>query len=296
MKLVVDQRQLVTCHRLVKLCDYVYAENIWHGGKFNTYMYDIARSIQNDGRKCVSIYCKIDFIDKLFSTLKRFPQKRFVLVTGMSDYPVTTQMFNARPPNVVYWFGENIRHSDAILESVPLGCTDVTWIGDVEYADLSNHPRYVKYTPNEGRGEQINLMFSCFTVGTNAEHRTVVAEAFKHHPWVTFAENIAPMEFLRNIDSHPFVLCPLGNGDDTGRFWQALYLGSIPVVPRHKNIEFYEGKLPMVVFNDPSEITKERLEMELQTFEKVKPTYEVATMDYWRSRIANKVREHTTTQ
>jgi hypothetical protein len=63
--------------------------------------------------------------------------------------------------------------------------------------------------------------------------------------------------YIDNIYNHKFVICPEGNGIDTHRFWESLYLGVIPVIINNKttkcsnfirylhklNIPFYEIKI-----------------------------------------------------
>ena len=58
--------------------------------------------------------------------------------------------------------------------------------------------------------------------------------------------------------NHKFVFSPLGGGVDCGRTWQALYLGTIPIVPRHTNIQYYED-LPILIYDSLDEINEEYL-------------------------------------
>lgn len=44
-------------------------------------------------------------------------------------------------------------------------------------------------------------------------------------------------EYLRTMVNYRFVLCVRGNGIDVHRFWEALYLGSIPVIVNNKHTE-----------------------------------------------------------
>lgn len=52
------------------------------------------------------------------------------------------------------------------------------------------------------------------------------------------SENMPYEEYLRDLANHKFCLCIRGNGIDTHRFWESLYLGVIPVVidNEHTNI------------------------------------------------------------
>ena len=55
--------------------------------------------------------------------------------------------------------------------------------------------------------------------------------------------------YLDNIYNHRFVLCPEGNGIDTHRLWECLYMGTIPIVKANKNVRFYED-LPILMVNE----------------------------------------------
>jgi hypothetical protein len=64
---------------------------------------------------------------------------------------------------------------------------------------------------------------------------------------------------------HRFAACPRGNGIDTHRVWEALYLGVVPVVERSPSVEHFAAQgLPMVVVDGWSEVTPERLEHEAE--------------------------------
>ena len=47
--------------------------------------------------------------------------------------------------------------------------------------------------------------------------------------------------FYRQLSQSKFALCPSGNGFDTHRFWQALYLGCLPVTRRCNALKAFEG-------------------------------------------------------
>ena len=79
-------------------------------------------------------------------------------------------------------------------------------------------------------------------------------------------------------------MSPLGNGLDCGRNWQCVYLGTIPIVPRHINIEFYED-LPILIYDDISDLTEEYLNSAYEDITKKKVNLEKATLSYWKNRF-----------
>ena len=50
--------------------------------------------------------------------------------------------------------------------------------------------------------------------------------------WITAIDNevLLKEEFYELVASHDYVLCPAGNGIDTYRLWETLYLGSTPII------------------------------------------------------------------
>jgi hypothetical protein len=54
-----------------------------------------------------------------------------------------------------------------------------------------------------------------------------------------------------------FVICPEGNGIDTHRLWEALYLKTIPIIKKNKISPFLQkANLPILILNDWSDLTK----------------------------------------
>jgi hypothetical protein len=78
-------------------------------------------------------------------------------------------------------------------------------------------------------------------------------------------------QYLKLLGSHQFSACPRGNGIDTHRIWESLYLGVIPVVERTELSEHWRAcGLPLVLVDQWSEVTPERLSHEA---ERLKPPW-----------------------
>ena len=57
-------------------------------------------------------------------------------------------------------------------------------------------------------------------------------------------------EFYKNIANSKFTFCPVGNGADTWRFFEALYLRSIPIVKRNRITEFWSKYFDLFIYDD----------------------------------------------
>ncbi len=68
-------------------------------------------------------------------------------------------------------------------------------------------------------------------------------------------------DWYQDIMRHCMVLSPRGNGLDTHRTWEALYLGRVAVVKASAMDAVFEG-LPVIVVDSWDELSKERLNKE----------------------------------
>ena len=94
---------------------------------------------------------------------------------------------------------------------------------------------FIKVLQNTAKqNRSSNSVLMSFNIHTAKKYRDVVYTQFVNQADVTTISldySIAGrLAFLQSIRQHDFVLCPRGNGRDTHRLWESLYLGSIPIV------------------------------------------------------------------
>lgn len=65
--------------------------------------------------------------------------------------------------------------------------------------------------------------------------------------------------YLNNMAQHKFCLCPRGNGIDTHRFWEAQYLGCIPIIVRTEWTAAY-ADMPILILENWEELSQLDLE------------------------------------
>lgn len=110
--------------------------------------------------------------------------------------------------------------------------------------------------------------------------------------------SVLPNIYTRNRQ-YPLWLSPRGNGLDSHRTWEALYLDVIPIVWNSTLNSLYTD-LPVIILNQKSEITEQFLRTKLREIatNKVKnPTvyrFEKLRFSFWRHLILNKSRHSIT--
>tara|TARA_R110000765_G_scaffold16522_3_gene46337 strand:- start:723 stop:1598 length:876 start_codon:yes stop_codon:yes gene_type:complete len=285
MKCTVKQSDRIASYK--SCCDYAYQA----GGPIPT-------------GDVFSIWCHTHDLSQLLYAISQIRYTRYVIVAHASDFGITQDIIDVIPPNVIKVFSQNVIHRDDRVESIPIGSIGSTWIGTDEWSvkhqdDGSYCGEYMAIEESGEEKDIQNLALMDFAVHSNPSERTPIYEHLKNEPWVTTnlcdasyqqheQSDFHSMErYFKGIYNHKFIISPLGNGVDCGRNWQAIYLGSIAVIPRHVNIEYYENDLPILVYDDIESITEEYLHSKWDEINNRKYNLEKATLPYWKERISN---------
>ena len=211
--------------------------------------------------------------------------KQFI-VSGHSDFPIVDNVVRRYPG--IPWFGVN--NQSIYATGLPLGITNNTFesemhpiYGNVDVmADTVKIPRSIK-----------NLVYMNFAVNTYPIERELVWNMFSNKSWVNKETPTNSMEgrrtFLENARNHSYVLCPRGNGIDTHRLWETLYMGSIPIVISDIAHAGWTD-LPILFVKSWSELTEEYLQDQLDRFENTAWNMNKLHIGYWINHIKGTIK------
>jgi hypothetical protein len=74
-------------------------------------------------------------------------------------------------------------------------------------------------------------------------------------------DEVPPRENIQRLSEHEFCICPEGNGVDTHRLWEALYVKTIPIVIKSDFTDILlENSVPIVVLDDWSQLDESNLD------------------------------------
>lgn len=179
------------------------------------------------------------------------------------------------PPNITKWFLSNTMIEDERVQGIPFGTNQ----GASEIL-----PTIKRYDFEDKE----NLVYINWQNYTEERFRLKNEFAFRKLPWATIKEesDLEIEEFLDDIARHVYVICPQGNGIDTYRFWETLYLGSIPIVVDCPLIRELSG-LPMLVIKGWSDLTVGMLREQYENYFSNKEYFDVskAKLSYWKEQI-----------
>ncbi len=227
------------------------------------------------------IYSRTHTIVPQFLSLSKLPE--CVLITSFSDDCCTDEMVNELPPNVRMWFSNDTSANHPRVTGVPIG--------------LRTSPEgesLMRKMMDKGRLPERNLVYMNFWRKIARRHkmpnpRRGLYEMFQDKEWITTegGEAHVPIDhFYEQLVSHPYILSPPGAGPDCHRHWEAILLGSIPIVLKSAVTKILDG-LPCFQVNNWDEVTEEILKEELPHLQALfaSPKMEICWFDYWQQKI-----------
>jgi hypothetical protein len=223
------------------------------------------------------LYAKRDHVLPLFEKLKK-TRNRVILVSSESDDAV--EPVHHFPVQVAAWFSTNNTHPEVM--SIPLG------LGN-SYCRVTTKADMIA---DFWQKEKKSLLYVNFRPETNPEVRMPLWQRFSSADWKGHCTlqpgNVSPEEYVGSMSTHRFVLCPRGNGIDTHRMWEALYLGSIPIVERHPALDAFSD-LPILFVNHLGSLTRQELETKFREMKESTWNMEKLFMTWWRSQIGQQI-------
>lgn len=222
-------------------------------------------------------FIKRDFLSEFFYILSRSNFPDISVVTQHSDYEVDDSIIAQKPNCVKTVFGPNnicIREDSV---PVPLGLGPPFGHG----APMAEN---IKRT--QTKGERNKLLYVNFRPHTFPSERIPLLTRFSQseYKWATIGKVDSTFyefdEYLSDLTSHKFSLCPRGNGIDTHRLWESLYARTIPVVKYHPAHRSFKN-LPILFVDDWSVITEDFLNQQYERMASCKWDYSMLKASWW---------------
>jgi hypothetical protein len=205
----------------------------------------------------------------------------YVLISHNSDLNIEDSVFSYlnNNPHVVCWFTQNlmVEHPKAVV--LPIGIANYMW-GHGDAAAVAAAGR------SHNEKGPTTLCYVNFNEVTNRQLRQgawAPSQHFGRQPNLPFPH------YLNLLAKFKFCICPEGNGSDTHRLWEALYVGVVPIVlSSNKNAACWARQgIPLLVVEQWSDVTPELLHSTNIIIPDVLPQL---TVSYWRDEIHKRLR------
>lgn len=226
------------------------------------------------------IYTHTFYADQLFEKIEKITAE-FRVITHNADTPA-----DFPPPDNVMWYTTNvaIRYNGPTLgfgsniQSIPIGIENDFWLKDKKERMMRKLQKPPKFK---------NLIYCNHNIQTNPKQRQKPYEVLRGESWATVhmgANGSGFDVYLDNIYNHPFVVCPEGNGIDTHRVWECLYMGTIPVVIRNINNSYYTD-LPILFLDSWEQMEEKFLHDKYFEIKEKRWNLDKLHFEYWRDEI-----------
>jgi hypothetical protein len=257
------------------LANFQYAPETKNGEDYDNLQntLDISKVKDND-----IIYTHTFYAKKLFEIISKIDTK-LIIITHNSDQNVDESY--QLPDNVIKWYAQNVNVVNPRIESIPIGLENDRWFPELRKKEkITNKNKELIHFKN--------LVYMNHNIANNPAKRQPVYDLFKCKSWVTTEEGRNGQNFdgyIDNIYHHKYVICPEGNGMDTHRTWETLYLGTIPIEKRNINNFFHED-MPILLVDEWEEITESLLREKWADFF-CNRNIKKLTFEYWKNKIVN---------
>lgn len=195
-------------------------------------------------------------------------EDKYELVYHYSDPSFDRFKFEVIRPYVTKIYAQNCEFDHPMVKKLPLGFPD----GKVPRRTTGQKKDILCYV-NLGLYNDRELKFAM-----SRSIRQRVYDYFREKPWATVDETPIPFEeFSEKLNRAQYVVCPVGFGLDTMRFYESAWVGATPIVT-HSGIEgdVHREFNPLVV--DSFEDVTEEL---LRTRERRVAGDDVFEVDFW---------------
>lgn len=228
------------------------------------------------------IFVATHYLKDFFKNIHPKIKVKYKLITHNSDNCADEDLINLANEKVEVWFAQNNTYSHYKVVPIPIGLENLHHYhrGIVDY--------YIKLRKLNIEQKKNKVLFG-FNIETNpAERISAYQFALNYQHAVELPNNLDQMTYLRTLMSYKFVLSPPGNGLDTHRTWESMYLGVIPIVKDSVAMRSFELiGLPLWVVHDWNEMLSADEAYLDYKYDQLKGRFNSPAlfMDYWNKRI-----------
>jgi len=271
------------------------------------YTNDIEKAYEN--KNTILIFLKSDLIEQYIHTLLKLT-KNFILITGSNDdhcmpylyYPCRKEELKQKVDvllkkhNLLQWFTKNPSIVHPKICPIPLGpkwqWKTTQFFGEPKTEHLKLFNQFCKTPLESFKNKELKqkLLYFNFSAHTSnaplySSHnnirnkiKSVVSKKFKWN------ENAPFEKYLEILSTYKFCISPPGRGMDTHRTWEALMMGTIPIMI-NTPLDYLFENLPVLFVSDWNTVTEDFLNKKYTEITSKEYDFSTLYTDYWNKII-----------
>lgn len=219
------------------------------------------------------IFCHSDYLELFFKVFRNIDYKDIKLISSQSDRKINNNLYKKKPSCVSKWYSANVNCTKSNLIPIPLGIAPYRNTKSVIFEDLEK--------VNLSKDKK-NKIFSNFNLNTNYFHRVSAFKQAHKNRDCDFKNFTNYDDYLNNLSQYKFSLAPWGNGIDTHRIWESLYLGVIPITKNHLHYRNLSN-IPILLISSYEKLSQINFSINFDHID-----YEKLTINWWKNIIDEK--------
>jgi hypothetical protein len=237
---IIPEKEIICGENIQHLCDVVLLTNETLYSNPNNDLF--SKKIKNMDElyeldKYNSIFVKGDQLNYFYNKFEK-DVKNKIIVSHNSDYEVNEQYVKYLD-KVNKQLSQNCLFQHKNLISLPIGIENRQWC-DHNMFNRIRKSKDIKKTKN------IYFFFSLDTNSSRKECYDLLKDTLEWN------QKRNKEEYFIELKKHKYALCPRGNGLDTHRIWECIYLDVIPIIIEKDFINI--DNLPIIVLKNWEEL------------------------------------------
>lgn len=148
-----------------------------------------------------------------------------------------------------------------------------------------------RYLRTKHRPRIYRIMWT-FNIATNSDERIKAANSLINCGLADILGVVSPRQHRNALSHYAFVASPPGNGLDTHRTWESMYLGCVPIVKKSHMVEHFESLgLPIWIVDSYKEINEISEEQLRENYKELMTRFDSEAL--WSSYWIKKIRSYS---
>jgi len=223
--------------------------------------------------------------------------KKTILITANSDVTIDETILNQMPDNIHKWYAQNGLGNHPKLQITPEGLQPSfsSKGGDIGY-DIAIVKEQLLNDLTDTTPKK--LVYANFAIGTNPVFRGNIKNICDNSHFIDWDNTINFSDygyynnsetlsyFYNKILEYEAIVCPIGNGIDTHRVYETLYLNRIPITFNKSIYEKLYHNYRVILLENPEELNNESLILsQIESIKNKNFDKNMLYYDYWENLI-----------
>lgn len=233
------------------------------------------------------VFIRSDLIKIYFENYHQLIDNPYILLSHNSDDSVSQSDIKYIDKNIIHWFAMKLAAPTTDkISPLPSGLENARFRIN---GKVKNFKTILKKRENEPIS--LDKIFCSFNPNTNFKERQPLLEIAEKHVDINVKNYEDRLEYLDDLSTYKFNLCPEGNNYESHRIWESLLFECTPIVIDNTvNRNFFNMGVPLILIKNWDQIQS----LKFKDFEKMNEinlgkNYQIYShFDFWKSLINSK--------